>query len=72
MLSNKLFSFKPVVIFFFQKEGVGVGGGPSFQERFPFHFADLKKKNGCDLEPRNRSAIWLSLLPDEEARSSGM
>lgn len=41
MLSNKLFSFKPVVIFFFQKEGVG---GPSFEERIPFHFAGKKKK----------------------------
>lgn len=40
MLSNKLFSFKPVVIFFFQKEGVG----EAHLFKNAFHFTSQVKK----------------------------
>lgn len=64
MLSNKLFSFKPVVIFFSKKKG----WGEARLFKNAFHFTSLvkKKKNGCELEPRSGCAVYLSLLPRDE------
>lgn len=84
MLSNKLFSFKPVVIFFSKKKGWG--GGLSFKERISFHFAGKKKKkkkmsvswsieagaqSSCDSYPAKSKIVgmWRSLDSNKKERA---